>query len=174
MGKRGVSRKASGIAFLAAAALAVGCGPSSEEARIRAFLKETMALAEKRDLAGVMSRLADGYSDFEGRDKEATRTLLGDHFRRTGIVIHLLGVRVTPAGPGGQASVEAEAFLSSGAAEVFRRLLSVSGECYRFDVRLSSATGAGWQITWARWESVPMSDLFPESLAALRKLFPGL
>ncbi len=174
MEKRRVSRKASRFALLGAAALVLSCGTSSEEARIRTFLKETVALAEKRDLAGVMSRLADDYADFEGRDKAGTLDLIGDYFRRTGIVIHLLGVRVTPAGPDGQASVEAEAFLSSGAAEVFRRLLSVTGECYRFDLRLARSPGAGWQVAWARWESVPMSDLFPESLAVLRKLFPGL
>jgi len=170
----GTREKSVRFGLLTAACLALSCGPSSEEARIKAFLKETVALAENKDLAGVMSRLAENYSDFEGRDKAETGALLGEYFRRTGIVIHLLGARVTPAGTGGEASVEAEAFLSSGAAEVFRRLLRVAGECYRFEVRLARSPGPGWRIAWARWESVPMSDLFPESLVLLRKLFPGL
>jgi hypothetical protein len=154
------------------AMVVVACGRPSEEARLRAFLKETVALAEKRDLAGVMARLADDYSDFEGRDKAATEALIGDYFRQTGIVIHLLGMRLRPAGPEGQTTVETEAFLSSGAAEVFRKLIRIAGECYRFEVRLTNAPDSGWRVVWARWEAVPVSDLFPESLAALRKLFP--
>jgi hypothetical protein len=163
----------SALACLAAAGLTLLCGRPSEEARIRAFLDKTVSLAEKKDLAGVMSRLAEDYSDFEGRDKAATGALVSDYFRRTGIVIHLLAVHVTLAASGNQASAEAEAYLSSGAGEVFRRLARVAGECYRFEVRLVPAPGPGWQVVWARWESVPEADLFPESLARLRKLFPG-
>jgi hypothetical protein len=156
----------------AAAALVPACRPASEEARLRAFLKETVALAEKRDLAGVMARVAEDYSDFEGRDKAATEALVRDYFRRTGIVIHLLGIRVERAGADGQAAVEAEALLSSGAAEVFRKLIRLAGECYRFEVRLARAPDSRWRIIWARWEAVPLSELFPESLALLKKLFP--
>jgi hypothetical protein len=161
------------LALMAAAAVLVSsCGPASEEARLRAFLKETVALAEKRDLAGVMARVAEDYSDFEGRNKAATEGLVREYFRRTGIVIHLLGIRVEPAGTDGQAAVEAEALLSSGAAEVFRKLIRLAGECYRFEVRLAKAPDSRWRITWARWEAVPLSDLFPESLTVLKKLFP--
>jgi len=162
------------LAAQLAAVFIISCGPSSEEARLRAFLKETVAMAEKRDLAGVMARLADDYSDFEGRDKTATEALVRDYFRETGIVIHLLGLRLRPGGPAGETIVETEAFLSSGAAEVFRKLVRLAGECYRFELHLAKASPYGWQIVWARWEAVPFSDLFPESLAMLKKLFPEI
>jgi hypothetical protein len=160
------------LALMTAAAFVISCAPSSEEARLRAFLKETVALAEKRDLAGVMARLGEDYSDFEGRDKAAAEALIRDYFRQTGIVIHLLGMRVQPVGPEGQATVEAEALLSSGAAEVFRKLIRFAGECYRFEVRLTRALDSSWRVVWARWDAVPLSELFPESLAVLKKLFP--
>ena len=159
-------------AWLALLAVLAACGSSSEEARIRAFLKDTVALAEKKDLAGVMARLADDYTDFEGRDKAATEALVRDYFRLSGIVIHTLGTRVDLAGSGDQATVQAEILVSSGAAEVFRRLIRFAGECYRFEARLVRTPGIRWRIAWARWDSVPLSDLFPESLTIMKKLFP--
>jgi hypothetical protein len=159
------------LAALLAAAVPA-CRPPSEEARLKSFLKETVALAEKRDLAGVMARLADDYADFEGRDKPATEALVRDYFRRGGIVIHLLGARIEALDPEGEARVEAEVLMSSGAAEVFRKLIRYAGECYRFRFRLRRAPPSTWQLVSAGWETVPLGDLLPESLAALKKLFP--
>lgn len=153
-------------------AIAAACRPPSEEARLRDFLKETVALAGKKDLAALMALLADDYSDFEGRDKAATEVLVRDHFRRGGIVVHLLGVRVGSLDPAGEASAEAEVLLSSGPAEVFRKLIRYAGECYRFSFRLRRAPPSNWQLVSAGWESVPLTDLLPESLAVLKKLFP--
>ena len=160
------------VILLAVAAFLVACGPSSEQARIKAFLKDTVVLAEKKDLAGVMERLAADYSDFEGRDKAATETLIRDYFRLSGIVLHTLGTRVEVESDGSRATLQAEILMSSGAAEVFRRLIRFSGECYRFEARLAKAPDARWRFVWARWDEVPLSDLFPESLAVLKKLFP--
>jgi hypothetical protein len=148
------------------------CRPPSEEAQIKAFLKETVALAEKKDLAGVMARLSEDYTDFEGRNKASTEDLIRDYFRHSGIVIHLLAAQVGALEPDGTASVRAEAMLSAGAAEVFRKLIRYAGECYRFDLRLKKPLGGGWRVVSAGWEAVPLTELLPESLAVLKKLFP--
>ncbi len=161
--------------FFAAVLLALAaaaCRPPSEEARLKGFLKETVALAEKGDLAGVMTRLADDYSDFEGRDKAATEALVREYLRRGGVVIHLLGARVDSLDPSGEASVEAEILVSAGAAEVFRKLIRYAGECYRFRLRLRRSPPSAWEYVSAAWETVPLTDLLPESLAVLKKLFP--
>lgn len=137
-------------------------------------MKETAALAQKGDLKAVMDRLAADYVDFEGRDKAATEGLLRDYFRRSGIVIHILSVKVDALEPDGQASLRAEAMLSSGAAEVFRRLIRYAGDCYRISVRLNRGPSGAWQIASAGWATVPLTELFPESFAILKKLFPDL
>jgi hypothetical protein len=157
-----------------AAASTGACRAPSEESRIRDFIKKTTALVEKGHLDPLMDRLADDYADFEGRDKAATVALVRDYLGRGGIVIHLLGVRVEAIDVGGEASVRAEAMLSSGAAETFRRLIRFAGECYRFDIRLRKDPRGTWQVARAEWETVPLTDLLPESLAVLKKLFPEL
>jgi len=149
-----------------------GCGRPSEEARIGDFVKQTIVLAQKRNLQAVMDRLADDYADFEGRDKAETEGLLREYFRRTGIVIHLLSVKVEAVEPQGRAAIRAEAMLSSGAAEVFRKLLAYTGDYYRFDLRLSKTPAGAWQIASADWETVPLAGLLPDSIAVLKKLFP--
>lgn len=149
-----------------------GCGRPSEEARIAEFIKQTLAAAQKRNLEAVMDRLADDYADIEGRDKLVTEGLLREYFRRTGIVIHLLSVKVDTVEPQGLASLRVEAMLSSGAAEVFRKLIPYAGDFYRFDLRLSKTPAGAWQIASAGWETIPLDGLFPDSLAILKKLFP--
>lgn len=163
-----------GIAlFLGALAIMTpSCGRPSEEARIAEFIRETMASAQKRNLQAVLGRLSDDYTDFEGRDKAVTEGLLREYFRRTGIVIHLLSVKVDIIEPQGMASLRVEAMLSSGAAEVFRKLIPYAGECYRLDLRLSKTPAGAWQIASAGWETVSPAGLFPDSLAVLKKLFP--
>lgn len=156
------------------AVVSLDCRPPSEESRIREFVKETTAQAAKGHLRAVMDRLADDYQDFEGRDKAATESLIRDYLGRGGIVIHLLSTRVEAVDPGGKASLRAEAMLSSGAAEVFRKLIRYAGECYRFEIRLRKGPRGDWLVEWAAWEPVPLTDLFPESLRILKKLFPDL
>jgi len=153
-------------------ALAVACGRASEEARVRDFLERTAAKAEKRDVESVTARLAEDYRDFEGRDKAATEALLRQSFQRSGIVIHLLGARIEADADSGRASVRAEVMLSSGAAEVFRRLVPYAGECFRFSLELRKTPAGDWQAESAAWESVSLTDLFPESAVILKKLFP--
>ncbi|OGD23873.1 MAG: hypothetical protein A2Y70_05970 [Candidatus Aminicenantes bacterium RBG_13_64_14] len=173
--------KAGKASFLWALVLAVagffpaGCGTPSEAARIREFLKESVALAEKKQIGALMERFSPDYSDFEGRDKADAERLIGDYLGRfRGIVIHLLSARVDVSGPEGRAAVECEMSFSHGAAEVLRKLISYTGEYYRFRFDLDKTGKGEWRFAYADWQSVSLTDLFPESLEILKKLFPDL
>jgi hypothetical protein len=162
-------------AVILLAAMTLSCGPRTEEAEIREFLKETAALAEKRSFDTLMTRMAPDFRDFRGRDKAEAGALIEGHLRRSrGIVIHVLSVKAGEAEAGGEASVRAEILLSSGPAEALRKLVRYAGETYRLDLRLGPSGRAGRQIRYAAWEEVPVSGLFPESVKALKGLFPGL
>ena len=171
-----IVRKFDHLASLVVLAIsALSCSSPTEEARIKDFLAETTRLAEKKDLTAVMLRIAEDFRDFEGRDKTATAAVIEDYFGRyRGIVIHLLSVKVDAVDPEGVASVRAEVMVSSGAAEALRKLIRYIGDYYRFSFRLKPAGSKKWLFAYAAWESIPLSELFPESLAILKKLFPGL
>lgn len=167
-------------AWTAAAALAAtvllspACGKPSDESAIRGLLADAVARAEKRDVAGLMGSFASDYRDFQGRDRDGARLLVSGYLERfRGVVIHLLGTRVGPIGPDGAASVEFEVALSHGAAEALRRLIRYAGEYYHFRVDVRRDGPGTWRLTYAEWEPVDATGLFPESLEVLRKLFPG-
>ena len=155
--------------------LPAGCGTPSEEARVKEFLKKSVALAEKREVGALMENFSPDYSDFEGRDKASAERLIGDYLRRfRGIVIHLLSSRVDDPGPDGRVAVECEMSFSHGAAEVLRKLIRYTGEYYRFRFDLDKTGKGEWRFAYAAWQSVDLLDLFPESREILRKLFPDL
>jgi len=149
------------------------CSSGSEEARIEKLMDRIGSLAEKKDLPGLLALLADGYADFEGRDRAATEALLADHFsRRYGIVVHLLHAEIGDVGPEGTASVKTDVVLSSGGAEVLRKIIRFAGEYFRFKLDLRK-TPDGWRVGRAEWTRSSLNDLFPKSLPILRELFPG-
>ncbi len=163
------------LALAAAGFFQSGCGTPSEEARIREFLKNSVALAENREVGALMERFSPDYSDFEGRDTAGAERLVADYLGRfRGIVIHLLSARVDGPGPDGRASVECEMSFSHGAAEVLRKLIRYTGEFYRFRFELDRTGKGEWRFAFAEWRSVDLLDLFPESRKILRKLFPDL
>ena len=162
------------ITFLAALLILASCARESEEARILKFMNSVGKLVEKKDLSGLLTVLTDDYADFEGRDKKATEALVGDYFqRRFGIVMHLLHTKVETITEGGDASLETDIVLSSGGAEVLRKIIRFAGDFYRFKLELRK-TPVGWRISRAEWEYLALKDLFPESLPVLNKLFPGI
>jgi hypothetical protein len=161
-------------ALVLAAALAA-CGSPSDETRIRGLLKEAAARAEKRDVPGLLELFAPDYRDFQGRDREATGHLVQDYLDSyRGVVVHLLGARIGEAVPDGTAAVECEIALSHGAAEVLRKLIRFTGDYYRFRIAVRRTGPSEWRLASAEWESIGLGELFPESTAILRKLFPGL
>jgi len=169
------ARLAAALAIAAVCAAAMSCGAPSDEARIRGLLKESVAAAERKDTDALRSSFAPDYADFEGRDMEGTLRLITDHLDRyRGAVIHLLGSRLEAIDPDGRASMTCEVSLSHGAAEVLRKLIRITGEYYRFRIDLRKTADREWRFVYAEWRSIGLPDLFPESLAILKKLFPGL
>jgi hypothetical protein len=163
------------VSAAAVLAVAASCGTPSEEARIRGLLKASVAAAEKRDIDALRRSFAPDYADFEGRNTEGTLRLITDHLDRyRGVVIHLLGARLEALEPDGRASVTCEVSLSHGAAEVLRKLIRYSGEYYRIKIDLKKPDSQEWRFIYAEWSSIGLTDLLPESLDILKKLFPGL
>jgi hypothetical protein len=163
------------LALAVVCLLPAGCGTPSEEARVKEFLRKSVALAEKREVGALMENFSPDYSDFEGRDKAGAERLIGDYLGRfRGIVIHLLSSRVDEPGPDGRVAVECEMSFSHGAAEVLRKLIRYTGEYYRFRFDLDKTGKGEWRFAYAEWQSVDLLDLFPESREILRKLFPDL
>jgi hypothetical protein len=165
---------AAALMLAAGALLTPSCGKPSDEILIRELLAETVAKAEKKDIAGMMGSFAPEYVDFQGRDVAGTLRLVTgylDGYRH--IVIHLLGILIADIGPDGRASVECEVALSHGAAEALRRLIRYTGEYYRFEIDLRKSETGEWLFTRTAWESVGLAGLFPESLDVLKELFPG-
>jgi len=127
--------------------------------------------AESRDTEALMARLSDDYLDFEGRDKSRTEEMLKDYFTRyRGIVMRILSTRIDRL-EASQASIQAEVALSSGAAQILRRLLRFSTENYRFGLTLIK-DGGEWKIQYAEWQYLRLDDLSPESMSIFKKFFP--
>jgi len=172
---RGPLRSAAAAALALTAVLSASCGKPSDESRIRALLERAVALAEKKDAAGLRGLFAPDYRDFQGRDAAGALGLITGYLDRfSGIVIHLLAVRVGEAGPDGPTPVECEVSLSHGAAEVFRRLIRYSGEYYGFRIDVRRDEAGEWRFAAAEWQSIGLAGLSPEALAVLKELFPGL
>jgi hypothetical protein len=149
------------------------CAPKNDRALILALLERMGSLVEDKDTSGLLSFLDEDYKDFENRGKRETEAMVKDYFREyRGIVLHILGTRIDEI-RAGEASVQTEVVLSSGAAEVFRKLFRAFGDFYRFDLKLRKV-GEGWRISYAKWKNIGLNDLFPESLSLLKKIFPGI
>jgi hypothetical protein len=86
-----------------------------------------------------------------------------------GIVVHVLSTRIDDVGLG-EASIQTDAALSSGAAKALRKLVPVSTDNYRFALKLIKKQDR-WLIRYAAWKHIGVEELFPESFSILQKLF---
>lgn len=149
------------------------CAGQNDEAIITGLVKEMARLAEKRDSGRLINNFDEDYTDFEGRDRKKTEEMLENYFKSyRGIVIHLLSTRVDNINVH-DATVRVEIALSSGGAEVFRKLIRVSLDNYRIEMRLAKKEER-WRVRYASWQYVALDELFPESLSLLKKLFPDI
>lgn len=149
------------------------CQEKSEKNLILEFIENVAKLAEKREIDNLMSNLAADYIDFEGRDKDKTRDLLIQYFEQDkGIVIHILSTRFDEWDPL-SAKIQTEMAISSGGAEVLRKLIKFMGETYRFKIHLLK-TNRQWQVQFAEWKDIGVEELYPESLSSLKKIFPKI
>ncbi len=159
-------------AAILAAAVAVSCAAKTDRELIAAAIDDMAARVEKKDAAGVVAHLAAGYLDYEGRDRARTAAMIEEYFGRyRGIKAKLLASRIA-MGEAGTASAEIDVSLYSGVAAALRKAVGFSGENYRFSCAFRK--NGKWLVSEARWESIPMESLFPESLKILRELFPNL
>jgi hypothetical protein len=161
------------LALIICAWLYPSCRQKTEEDIVLDTIDSLARLAEKRDLEAIMAHFTDGFTDFEGRDKNGLRQLLSSYFDgRTGIVAHRLGHRMIGIGAG-QATLETEVALSSGGAQALRRLVRISPDIYRLRIDLSK-DGEKWLIHYAEWASISQGEIFPESLDEIKKIFPRI
>lgn len=167
---RGMSAALAGMVILAA--LGGSCRARSGKDIVAGVIAEMAARVENRDSAGLIALLNADYRDFAGRDREQTRAMAEEYFRRyRGIKTKLLATRITMDGDGG-AAAEFDVSLYSGVAAALRKAVGFSGENYRVSCRLRRE--GEWRVSEARWESIPLDGLFPESLQILREIFPDL
>jgi hypothetical protein len=168
--KRGIQAIISAVFF---GLLVHGCSPKNDRALILDFIERIGDRVEEKDTAGLMLFIDRDYKDFQNRGKKETEAIVRDYFRNyRGIVLHILGTRIDEIKEG-EASVQTEVVLSSGAAEVFRKLFKAFGDFYRFDLELRK-TGPEWRISYAKWQNIGLNDLSPEALSMLKKIFPGI
>lgn len=161
------------LALLTIPLLYPSCRQRTEEDAILETVDSLARLAEKKNLEAIMAHFADDFVDFEGRDKAGIRSLLLSYFGdRAGIVVHRLSHRIVDFSAA-RASLDAELALSSGGAEALRRLVRISPDIYRIRVDFSKV-GEEWLVGYAEWSSVGLTEIFPESLSELKKIFPKI
>ena len=161
------------LVVLATSLLCPSCRQKTEEDAILETVDSLARLAEKKDLEAIMAHFAEDFSDFEGRDKTGLRLLLSSYFSgRTGIVVHRLSHRLVEFSAG-RASLDTELALSSGGAAALRRLVRVSPDIYRLRVDFTRIEEE-WLIGYAEWSSIGLTEVFPESLPELKKIFPNI
>jgi ketosteroid isomerase-like protein len=154
------------------AGLVISCRAKTDREVIAAAIDDMAACVEKKDAAGLVAHLADGYLDFEGRDRARTAAMAEEYFGRfRGIKAKLLATRIA-MGKAGSATAEFDISLYSGVASALRKAVGFSGENYRFSCVFRK--NGQWLVSEARWEYIPLENLFPESLKMLRELFPNL
>lgn len=161
------------FAFLALLALFMSCsGPKTDEELIQKRIDEAGRFIEKKDLESLMGFLAEDYYDHRGRDRNQTRDMIQstfDQFR--GIVVHILSTHIEEIAPP-EAAIQTDVAISSGGAKALRKLIGLSIDNYRFQIKLTKKEGC-WLIRYAEWKPIGIDELFPESLSILKKLFPG-
>jgi ketosteroid isomerase-like protein len=149
------------------------CRQRTEADNVLETVNSLARLAEKKDVEAIMAHFAEDFSDFDGRDKSRLRSLLSSYFSdRMGIVVHRLSSRIIDL-TSGNAALETEVALSSGGAEALRRLVRISPDIYRLRIDLAKV-GEKWLIGYAEWASIGLTELLPESLGELRKIFPKI
>lgn len=169
---RNLRKVAALTAALVIAGLAVSCAAKTDKELIAAVIDDMAARTENKDAAGLVAHLSPGYQDFEGRDRAQTAAMVEEYFSRyRGIKAKLLASRIA-MGEAGTASAEIDISLYSGVASALRQAVGFSGENYR--IACVFRKNGKWLLSEARWETIPMESLFPESLKMLRELFPNL
>lgn len=157
------------IFLILIAFLFITCREKTDEEMILEMMNELGKLAEKEDINGILAHMDEDYRDFRGRRKEETRDMLQGYFDQfRGIVIHMLSTRIVER-KASEAFIQTELAVSSGGARIIRRVIRVSTDNYRLNLRLAKMDSR-WLIRYAEWKHITLDELFPESLAILKKI----
>jgi hypothetical protein len=157
--------------FFILTSLLFHCSGKSEEDLIRDTIDKIGDYAENRNTNGLLSYIADEYSDEEERTIEDIEELLEQYLSRyRGIAVNVLATNIISLSVP-DAEIETEVSLSSGAAQIFRKAVRYTGEFYRFSLQLVKEDET-WKLKSASWKNIPLDELFPESFKLLKKLFP--
>lgn len=163
-------------AFLASISIVfftLNCSRNDSRDVFSELMEEMVSLAEQKDITGLMLYFDQNYIDFQGRGKKETREFLFNYLNTyTNPVIHVLGTKVDNL-TSGEADIQTEIAISSGAAKVFRKLVKVALDNYRLKINFVQKT-EGWKVAYAEWRYLSIDELYPESYALLKKLFPGI
>jgi len=128
---------------------------------------------EEKNVEGLMSFVAEDYSDFRGRTKRETEEMVKSYFLDfQGILTHVLSTKIDEITPT-QASIRTDVLVSSGGAQLFRKFVKFAGDYYRVEARLVKREGS-WLLNYAEWEYISLDALFPESLSILKRIFPKI
>lgn len=148
------------------------CREKTDKDVILELMDRIAGEVEGRDTEALLARITDDYRDFEGRDKSRTEDLLKEYFvRYRGVVMQILSTRIDSL-DASRAAIRTEVALSSGAAQILRKLLRFSTENYRFGLTLLKGENGEWKIQYAEWEYISLDELSPESRSIFKKLFP--
>ncbi|MFC2165644.1 hypothetical protein ACFLT2_11690 [Acidobacteriota bacterium] len=151
----------------------VSCGKKSEEDVILDLMEDVAEYVENKDIENLLMHFAEDYEDFQGRSKSQTRAMITQYFQDfQGIVSHVLSTQIEEVTPI-EASIQTDVLVSSGGAKLFRKFVKYAGDCYRIKAKLVNREGL-WQLQYAEWSYISLTDLFPESVSILRKIFPNL
>ena len=153
--------------------IVVNCTHKRDEDIFAGLMKEMIEKAEKKDMTGLMFYFDEDYSDFQGRGKKETREFLLRYLNNySNPVIHVLGTKIDSATLS-EADIQTEIAISSGAAKLIRKLVKISLDNYRLKIHFVHSD-SGWKVSYAEWRYLSIDELYPESYALLKKIFPGI
>jgi hypothetical protein len=148
------------------------CSGKTEEELVIEAVDKIGDYAEDKDINGLLGFISNEYADDEGRTFADIENLVHRYLEMyRGIVVNLLGKKIINLTPP-DAEIEAEVGLSSGAAQLFRKAVSYSGQFYRFKLVLVKEDKQ-WKVKKASWENISQADLLPESVEIIQDLFPN-
>jgi len=143
----------------------------TEEELVFESIDEIGALAEKRDVSGILTYISVDYSDDEDRTLDDIEALIQQYISSfRGIVVSVLAKKTELLTPP-NATLVVEVALSSGAAKMFRKAVPYTGRFYRFNVGMIKE-GEKWIVKKAAWKDISMAELDTASAKILKELFP--
>jgi hypothetical protein len=149
------------------------CGEKSDKMFILELMDKAGQFIEQRDAEGLMLLIADDYLDFHGRSKRETEDMVKQYFLDyQGIVTHVLSTKIDEITLR-EATIRTDILVSSGGAQLFRKLVKFAGDYYRVTAKLVKRD-ENWLLQYAEWEYISLDTLFPESVTILKKIFPNL